>query len=494
MTKPSYCNRAGMITIIICFVLLAAGSPPAGAQMTMTLDLALDIAMENSPEIRSTRLDLVRSSQLLKAQQAALKSRFSLRLDPFGYSRDQTFNSFLSAWSTSESKSSSSTFTASQPIIQTDGTLFLVNRFSWQDSYSSYQDARNKAYTNDLYLRFTQPLFTYNRTRLETLELELDLEQTQLRFAIQKLNLERQVTQNFCNVYQNKISLDIALEELKNQEKSYQIIKSKQEAGLVALEELYQAELNLGTSKSKVQDRRVALENSLDTFKQLIGLDLTDSVTVDADVEYQPVEVNLDKALEEGLKNRMELRQRKIGIENARSDLVRTQSQNEFKGDVTLSYGITGKEEQFTDMYDKPTNTQSFEISFDIPLWDWGEKKSRIKASEATIDQRELSLEDEKIAIVIGIRQVHRNLNNSAQQIELARQNVRNAELTYEINLERYINGDLTSMDLNLYQEQLSQRKMGLVNALIDYRLALLDMKIQSLWDFVQNKPVLYEE
>ena len=494
MTKTSYRHRDGMRTIIMCFVLLTVGSYPAGAQMKMTLDLALDIAMENSPEIRSTRLDLVRSQELLQAQQAALRSRFSLRLDPFGYTRDQTFNAFLSAWSTSESKTSSSTFTASQPIIQTDGTLFLINRFSWQDSYSSYQDIRNKAYTNDLYLRFTQPLFTYNRTRLETLELELDLEQTQLRFAIEKLNLERQVTQNFCNVYQNRMSLDIGLEELKNQENSYQITKSKQEAGLVALEELYQAELNLGTSKSTVQNRQVTLENSFDNFKQLIGLDLVDSVTVEADVEYKPVEVNLNKALEEGLKNRMELRQRKIGIENARFALIRTQAQNEFRGDVTLSYGVTGKDEQFTDMYDKPTNTQNFEISFDIPLWDWGEKKSRIKASEATIDQRELSLEDEKTAIVIGIRQVHRSLYNSAQQIELARQNVRNAELTYEINLERYINGDLTSMDLNLYQEQLSQRKMGLVNSLIDYRLALLDMKIQSLWDFERNKPVLYEE
>ena len=186
MTKPSYRHRARMRTIIMCFVLLTVGSYPAGAQMKMTLDLALDIAMENSPDIQSTRLDLVRSQELLRAQQAALKSRFSLRLDPFGYTRDQTFNAFLSAWSTSESKTSSSTFTASQPIIQTDGTLFLINQFSWQDSYSSYQDIRNKAYTNDLYLRFTQPLFTYNRTRLETLELELDLEQTQLRFAIQK--------------------------------------------------------------------------------------------------------------------------------------------------------------------------------------------------------------------------------------------------------------------------------------------------------------------
>ena len=67
---------------------------------------------------------------------------------------------------------------------------------------------------------------------------------------------------------------------------------------------------------------------------------------------------------------------------------------------------------------------------------------------------------------------------------------MRNAELTYEINLERYKNGDLSSMDLNLYQEQLSRQKMGLVGALIDYKLALLDLKTQSLWDFEKNEPV----
>jgi outer membrane protein len=494
MRKNIYRTTAKMKPIIMCFIFLALGPPRAEAQMTMTLDLALDIAMENSPEIRSTRLDLFRSSEMLKARQAELKSRFSLRLDPFRYTRSQDFNNFLSAWSTSETKSSSSTFTVSQPISQTDGTLSLINRLSWQDSYSSYQDVRDKAYSNDFYLSFTQPLFTYNKTKQETAGLELTLERTKLSFEIAKLSLEKNVAQNFFTVYQNRMSLDIALEELKNQETSYEITRSKQEAGLVALEELYQAELNLGNSKSKVQNQRVTLENSLDNFKQLIGIELTDSVAVETDVDYKPVEVDLEKALEEGLKNRMELRQSQIRIEEALFTLVQTKAQNEFKGDVSLTYGIKGKEEQFLDMYDKPTKTQDFEISFDIPIWDWGANKSRVRASEAAIEQRELSLEDEKIAIVIGIRQAHRSLNNLATQIGLERQNVRNAQLTYEINLERYANGDLTSLDLNLQQEQLSASKINIVNALINYKLALLDMKIQSLWDFERKKPALYEE
>ena len=82
-------------------------------------------------------------------------------------------------------------------------------------------------------------------------------------------------------------------------------------------------------------------------------------------------------------------------------------------------------------------------------------------------------------------------MKNLATQIEIAQQNVRNAEKTYEINLERYKYGDLTSMDLNLFQEQLSQKKMQLISALVHYKLALLDMKIQSLWDFERDEPVL---
>ena len=203
------------------------------------------------------------------------------------------------------------------------------------------------------------------------------------------------------------------------------------------------------------------------------------------------MEVDLNSAIEHGLKYRMELRQRKIDIENARYNLIQTSALNEFKGNVSLNYGIIGTDEQFGNIYDAPTKNQRFSISFDIPLWDWGEKKSRIKASQAVVKNRQLSLEDERNNIIIGIRQAYRSLINLQNQVEIARQNVRNAQLTYDINLERYKNGDLTSMDLNLFQTQLSQKKMGLVEALINYKLALLNLKIQSLWDFEKNRSVL---
>ena len=464
---------------------------PAYSQRVLTLEESLEIAMQNSPDILRSELQLERSQEYLNAQNAALKSRFSLSLTPFDYNQDRQFNDLFSTWYTSENTQSFGTFTISQPIKWTDGTLTLNNRFGWQDSYSGYTDERNQTFSNNLYVSFQQPIFTYNRTMLSVKELELDLENTSINYAIQKLNLEKTVTQGFFSVYQNRMSLEVASEEYENQKISYQIIKNKVDAGLSAMEELYQAELNLATSKSNMQNQQVVLDNALDSFKELIGISLFDEISVLTDISHHPVVVDLQKALDHALLHRMELRQRKIAIETSQFSLIQTKAMNEFKGSITLSYGMIGTDEQFSNIYDVPTKNQRASLSLNIPLWDWGEKKSRVRASETTIAMNELSLEEQENQIIIGVRTAYRNLQNQINQIEIARQNERNAQLTYDINLERYRNGDLTSMDLNLFQNQLSEKKIGLVNALINYKIELLNMKIQSLWDFVQDMSVV---
>jgi outer membrane protein TolC len=130
-------------------------------------------------------------------------------------------------------------------------------------------------------------------------------------------------------------------------------------------------------------------------------------------------------------------------------------------------------------------------LSLEIPLWDWGRRKSMIKASEAGIATSEIAFEEEQNNIILDIRKVYRNLLNLRNQIEIARQNVINAQLTYDLNLERYKNGDLTGMDLNIYQNQLSDKQLTYTNSLISYKLELLNLKIQTLYDFEKKEGVV---
>ena len=459
-------------------------------QQGLTLEDAMKIAEENSPTLKRSRFALMRSQENLNAQRAALKSNFSLSINPFEYSNNREFLDFVSEWNTQQVVRSYGSFTVSQPIVATDAQLSLTNRLTWQDSYSEYNDTRTKGFNNNLYLSFSQPIFTYNRTKLQIKELELALENSKINYSIQKLSMERQVAQYFYNVYQKQQSLQIAEEAYANMQKSYSIIKNKVDAGLSAREELFQAELNLATSRSDYENSGVDLENAKDDFKLLIGKSLYDDVIVLPDISVDTVNVDVAFAIDHGLASRMELRQRKIDIENSQFDLIQTKSLNEFKGQVDLSVGLFGDNSKFTSLYESPTNNQAVSLALSVPLWDWGERESRIKAAEISVQTQELGYEEEENDIIINIRKVYRNLANLKNQIEIAKQNEKNAQLTYELNLEKYENGDLTGMDLNIYQNQLSEKKLAVTNSLIYYKLELLNLKIQTLYDFETGTPV----
>ena len=476
--------------INLAILLLIIHGLTAFAQRGLTLEQSLKVAEDNSPAMKRTRLNLIRSQENLNAQNAALKSNFSLSVNPLSYRQDRSFNDLISAWNTTKTTESYGVFTVSQPILLTDARVSLLNKFGYVDSYSEYSNNTNKGFSNSLSLNLSQPIFTYNRTRLQLKELQLAHENAQLNYAIQLLSLERQVTISFYNVYQKQQSLEIDRQAYENMQKSYEIIKNKVDAGLSAREEIFQAELNLASSKSSFENSQVSFENAKDEFKILIGISLYDDLLVLPNIEVDTVGIDVAFAIDQGLANRMEIRQSQINLETSQFDLITTKALNEFKGQLDLSVGLFGDNENLGNLYENPTDNESVSLSLTIPLWDWGERKSRIKASEASIESSKISLEEEQNDIILNIRQVCRNLINLKNQIEIARQNVNNAQLTYDLNLEKYRHGDLTGMDLNIYQNQLSQQQISYTNSLISYKLELLNLKIQTLYDFEKNVPV----
>lgn len=466
---------------------------PGPAQTLLTLESAMDIAEKGSPSIQRSLLNIRQYQFSLQAERASLKSRFSLTLEPFNFRNNRQFDNQFSQWFTNEELYSSGTFRVEQPILKTDGTLALINAFSWRSNktdIAGFGENSNRAFYNNLYLALNQPLFTYNRRQMQLDELQLNYENANLEYAIQRLALERTITSQFFDVYLAQLNLDIAREELENTTKNFEIVKNKVEAGLLAQEELYQAELNFANAQLSVQDNELALANTEEAFKREIGMDLEEQIQLMANLEVQPVAVDLEQAVEYALKSRMELRQREISLEQAFFDLERTRSQNEFRADLQLTLGIFGDNEVFSRVYDMPTRNPSLGVSVNIPIWDWGERNARIQAQEVSMRSQRLDLNEERKQITMDIRRSYRSVQTQMPRIEIARKSVENAERTYEINLERYVNGDLTGIELNQFQSQLSSKKIEYAQALINYKTQLLELKILTLYDWERQEPV----
>ncbi len=480
---------------VLISLLFISGFIPntANAQKGLTLEQALSVAEDNSPTVIKMRLNLQRNQENLNAQNAALKSKFALSVDPIEYSQNRAYQSSLSSYNTTKSAQSGGSFTIVQPFLPTDATITLSDNFSYTNNLYNelFPNSKGEFFNNDLGIQINQPLFTYNRTKQNIKTLQLQLENAQLSYAVQLLATEKSVTQSFYSVYQAQQSLEISNQALQNMIKSYEVTKNKADAGISAQSEMFQAELNLETSKSDYENKQVSFENTKDQFKNLIGMSLYDDISVIPNIAVDTtIKIDIAFALDQGLKNRMELRQRQITIESSLLDMVTVKAMNEFKGNLGLSFGFNGNNKLIEDLYKNPKNNENVALSFQIPIYDWGQERSRIKAQQATIESNKVDLQVQQNDIILAVRQSNRSLRNLVNQILIAKQSVNNAQLTYDLNLEKYKNGDLTGMDLSIYQNQLSQNKLNYTSSLISYKLELLNMKILTLYDFEKNIPL----
>jgi len=100
-----------------------------------------------------------------------------------------------------------------------DGWCSLIDQPFRLAGYNSNIDGTktsNKAFSNDLYLQLSQPIFTYNKRKMELQQIEYDYENANISYALQRLSTEKDITQQFYSVYMAQSQLAITREELTN--------------------------------------------------------------------------------------------------------------------------------------------------------------------------------------------------------------------------------------------------------------------------------------
>ncbi len=483
-------KKIASISLIISGILmLCSGS--TFAQEILTLEKALEIAYQQSPSIIQSKMSLEQSELALIQQKASLKSQFSLNLSPFQYTRSTSFDDYNTQWYTRKSMSSGLDFRISQPIKWTDGTLTLSNSFNWQDDDNQSFGAKSTSFSNNLSLNLEQPIFTYNKTKMQLKRLEFNLEKAKIQYALAQLNIEKNVTAAFYGVYQSYKRLVTAREAFQSQKENYELIKNKVEQHLIAQEELFQAEVTLATNENSLADTETSYENTKDQFKQTLGLPLDIDISILPNIQIDSVHVDVNQAVKYALTQRMEIRQQQIAIEEGIFSLIEAKDNNKFKGSISARVGLMGQGDKFNGAFSKPDDNETIGVTLTVPIWDWGARKASIRSTELSNENTEISNEEERKSIMLDVRQVCRELPKLLRQIEIARQTVKNAERTYDINVEKYRSGNLTGMELKNQQTQLTDAKNSLTDAIISYKLKLLDLKIQTLWDYQNNRSYL---
>lgn len=470
---------------------------------TYQLDLnkSIEIAKEKNLDMLSLKQDLKIAEYNLKFAMSKFKTHIDLSLTTPEYT--ETIRRFEESSTITlrpvQKINYSSELTINQPL-PTDGNIFINSGLNNTDDF--YFDKRTLEMNTSL--NFTQPInaLYFNKIKDGFKKAELSYEESRKRLKRNELNLVYNVTNEFFQLISDQKSEEIARTNLERQREAYTIAKNKFEAGLIKEVDALQMEVDLAEAQNNYDLAILNQSSSKNSFKEMIGLELTDSLSISNKLEYKVIIVDPQKAVDFALKNRLEIRENEIQIERDKMNIKSQKAEGMIKGSLTAYLSRYGSSEPalpanmsstVNNAYqDFLTRKSNYGVGFKVtvPILDWGENRALVNAAKARLQQSIYSQDNTKRTIEREILNLVDVLNSSLKRLQLLEKNVLVAEKSFEITRQRFSDGNIDSQALALERDRLNNAYNSHLRAYITYQLMLADIMRKTFYDFQREASI----
>lgn len=466
----------------------------------LTLEESIEVAKHKSYSMQSLKEDIKIAEYNLKWATSKLRTKINMEFNLPDYQEtiqqweDSTGVSFYPK----KQLKLGSRLTIDQPL-PTDGKIYL------NAGLSTFNDFHNNARSSSMntIIGLSQPvdiIYGYSSIRTALKNAKLNYEQSNKSLKRAELELVTNVSTSYYQLLSQQRSTEIARLDLERQTEAYEISKNKYEAGLIREVDALQMEVDLTSAQTSYEMSLLSQESAMNSFKTLIGLELTDDITLNTDLTYKVILVDPDVAVRYALENRLEIREAEIEIEKQKLTIKQQKVLGRVRGNINAyveKYGISNpnkeldfggsiKEsyEHFTDFKDaqRPSFGVGFTVS--VPILDWGENKALVRAAESRLKQQHLRKEETIRDIENKVRNTVSDLNGYLKRLQLLEKTVTLAEKSFAITLQRFTDGDIDSQALALERDRLNNAYYAHLNAYTQYRLSITQLMQSTFYDF----------
>jgi outer membrane protein TolC len=438
-------SLAGPLAILAAVALVAA---PVSAQEALTLEDCLQRALQNSPQL--ARADRQFEQSVIQRRQAS-----SSLLPSVGLS-----GAFSRYTSVSPQRLLNP---ATNQIIEGSSTAFTST------SYFSGLNVNQALYDRSITARYTQAVALEHSA-----EANANLERQRLMLL---------VNQAYYGVLRARRNLEVAQADLSYNQELLRQVQTLRELGNRAQVDVLRQESALAQARQRLIAAENGVAKAVVELHYVMGEPVTGSLELVDDLEYQPVAISLDSALNDAMAAHPSLHQALLGLAAAQAGVEAARASR--YPAVNLSGNYAWRGESYLDFGDAFSRdyTWSVGVSFYVPLFDG--LRTRLDIQRARVDLRgaeedrtatELLVSREVYRAVLDLRESEESLLTVRQAVTLAGEAVRLAEELYRI-------GSGTLLEVNASQfDQVSARYQE-VQALFNLKVARasLDFAIGGL-------------
>lgn len=325
----------------------------------------------------------------------------------------------------------------------------------------------------------------------ETQELELERLRENIMF---------QTASRFLQVVLNEELLKISESSLEASMSQLEQISAQVEVGARPTVDLYNQEATVANDELAVIQR----ENSLAVSKaQLIRImqddsivDVAPSMPTSDELTLIPMDLSLNELINAALETRSDFRAQEFAIESnrqsqriARAQYLPTITANaSVSGSYSDQFTLLGEPVSFGDQFFDQNIRRNFGFSISIPIFNRWNTRTNVESAYVQLRNSELQLDNVRFQISEEVRQAYNDYVSIAKELESTEKALIAAERAFETEQQRYEVGSTTLIELNLanaaYVQAQSNRIQTIYNfvfqeKLLDYFIGQLDSDLR---------------
>lgn len=304
------------------------------------------------------------------------------------------------------------------------------------------------------------------------------------------LSATENVTINTINIFFDlllaKVNVNISEQNLSNANKLYEVAKAKRKMGQISENDLLQLKLNVLNAKSSLTDNQSNYKSAMFKLRTFLSLDDNQELEPVLPDTIPSMKLSYNDVLDKAIANNS------FALNIQRRQLESDYEVAKAKGDlrkITMyaQVGLTGKGSAINESYRGLKDNSVIEIGVKLPILDWGKRRGKVKVAQSNREVTQSKLKKESMEFNQNLFILVEQFNNQRDQLEIAQESDTIAIKRYNTNVETFLIGKISTLDLNDSQIKKDEARQKHINELFYYWYYYFRLRSLTLWDFENN-------
>jgi outer membrane protein TolC len=288
------------------------------------------------------------------------------------------------------------------------------------------------------------------------------------------------VTQSYFAILAAHNKLETAQRAAEEGDRFLKLTQSLERGGEIAHADVIKADLQAEERRRQLQEEQLRLINARLDLAVLIFPDFRDNFDLGDDLHAAPPVPTLDEVEQQASHENPDVRAAVAELRESDADVALARAGYFPSLSVDYFYGIDAPQFAVNGVFNnQPVNNlgSSALVTLNVPIWNWGARRSRIKQAELhrAQTQRELSLEQRKL--VAEIHSLHAEAEISANELAGLDRSAELAAESLKLATVRYQGGEATVLEVVDAQNSFVQANFNYQDGAVRYRVALANLQ-----------------